>query len=85
MNKILDWKQIQKEYQHQWVQLVDYDWPDGEPHPKSGKVRINATTRKEFNKLVLQAEPRDAARIYVGDHSTPEGTVISSNITRIVP
>ncbi len=84
MNKILDWTQIQEEFQHQWVQLVDYDWPEGEPHPKSGKVRINAPNRKEFNKLVLEAEPVDAARIYVGDHRTPYGTVMSANIARIV-
>ncbi len=83
MEQVLSWQEIEKNYNQQWVQLVDYDWPEGEPRPKSGRVRLHASTRKEFNKLVLEAEPVNAARIYVGTHKMPEGIILSSNVVRI--
>ncbi len=83
MEQVLSWREIEKNYNQQWVQLVDYDWPDGEPKPKSGRVRLHAPTRKEFNKLVLEAAPVNAARIYVGTHKMPEGVILSSNVVRI--
>ncbi|MCI5065837.1 hypothetical protein MRY87_08945 [bacterium] len=85
MEKKLSWQEIEKKYHEQWVQLVDFDWPEGEPRPASGRVRLSAPTRKEFNKLVLEADPVDAARIYVGPHKLPKGDILSSNIVRIVP
>jgi len=84
MNKVMTWQQIEEEHNGQWVQLVDYDWPEEETYPRTGKVRLSAPTRKEFNRLVLEKEPVDAARIYVGEHKLPEGSIISSNITRII-
>ena len=85
MNRILTWSEIEKTYPNEWVQLVDCEWPEGEPRPVAGRVRIHAASRKEFNKLVLEADPIDAARVYVGSHSLPKGTILSSNLVRIVP
>ena len=81
----LSWEEIQKRYNQQWVQLVDYEWPEGEPRPLSGRVRIHAPERREFNKLILESEAVDAARVYVGDHRLPESTILSSNIVKIIP
>lgn len=84
MNDILKWEEIQNFYQNQWVQLIDFDWPEDEPHPRCGKVRLSASSRKDFNKLVLNSEPVDAARLYVGSHQLPEGEILSSNIVKMV-
>ena len=85
MDKIFSWKEIEEKFNNQWVQLVDYNWPEGEPRPLSGKVRLHAPTRKEFNKCVLAAEPVDAARVYVGKHKLPDGYILSSHIVKVVP
>ena len=80
----LSWEQIKKEYDQQWVQLVNYDWPEGTPHPQSGVVRAHAPTRKEFNEIVLSLEsPVDAARIFVGLAKLPKNTLISCNAVQI--
>lgn len=83
--KTLTWQQIEEKYDQQWIQLIEFDWPEGEVRPRSGCVRIHAQTRREFNRLVLEADGVNAARIYVGKHSLPEGTILSSNIVKIVP
>ena len=48
MEKKLTWEEIKKRYDQEWVELVDYDWPDGESHPRSGTLRSHAATRKSF-------------------------------------
>lgn len=75
MEEILSWKEIEQKYQDQWVQLIDFEWKEGEPRPIRGKVRISAPTRREFNRLVLSSPPADAARIYVGTHGRPDELV----------
>ena len=85
MSKKLSWDQIQKIYDQQWVQLVDYSWETGRPYPSAGVVRIHATTRKEFNRLVLEAPPVNAARVYVGQSTLPEGTFMSANLIKMTP
>ena len=39
MEKKLTWEEIKKHYNQEWVELVDYDWPDTEPYPRDGVVR----------------------------------------------
>ena len=83
MNEILSWPEIEERYNGEWVQLVDYDWPEGKPYPNAGHVRIHATTRKEFNRLVKQAAPVDAARLFVGKIKFDEGVIFSANAIKI--
>ncbi len=84
MSELLSWDEIKKQFDQEWVQLVDYDWPEGEPVPRAGRIRVHAPTRKEFNKLVrAQESPRDAARVYVGKPLSNPSTVISCNSMRI--
>jgi hypothetical protein len=65
--KKLSWEDIRKEYDGQWVHLIDYDWNEGTPYPNSGVVHIHAKTRKEFNELIKNSDRIPGARIYVGD------------------
>lgn len=68
MENKLTWQQIETQFNHQWVQLVDYDWPEGTPYPKSGVVRVHAPERKEFYQKVhaMQPKPADSAFVFVG-------------------
>jgi len=65
--KSLAWGEICKEYDGQWVHLIDYNWPEGTPYPTSGVVHLHAKTRHEFNDLIKASERIPGARIYVGD------------------
>lgn len=65
--KKLSWDEIRKEYDQEWVHLIDYDWDESDPYPKSGVVHLHAKTRKEFDKLMITSDPIAGARIYVGD------------------
>jgi hypothetical protein len=67
-NQKLTWEEIKTQYDKEWVQLVDYDWPDGTPYPKSGAVRVHAGDRREFYRLMkaMKPKPSDSALVYVG-------------------
>ena len=84
MDKQLLWDEIEKNYPNQWVQLVDFEWTEGNPRPSKGVVRISAPDRKEFNRLVLNADPVDGARVFVGSHNLPDSMYMRSNIVKVL-
>ena len=61
MAEKLTWPEIERRYHQEWVQLIDYDWPEGEPYPAAGIVQFHAQTRKEFNQLSQKNPAPDAA------------------------
>lgn len=86
MNNKLRWEEIQKVYSQEWVQLVDYDWPDDEPYPFSGVVRTHAAGKKEFYKLCKEGmHPDDSAILFVGPKKRTEGMFFSPNLVRFFP
>ena len=82
MAEKLNWDEIQNRYSGEWVELVDYNWTDGEPYPSSGVVRVHAPDRKDFYAQANQARPADSAILFVGDLDLPLG-VIQNNLARI--
>lgn len=42
MEPKLTWKEIEKRYDKEWVELVDYDWPEGNLNPSEGRVHVHA-------------------------------------------
>lgn len=82
MTEKLSWDEIQKRHSQEWVELVDYDWADGEPYPAAGVVRVHAPERKQFYHLANQERPHDSAILFVGDLDLPFG-VIQNNLARI--
>ena len=66
MEKKLTWHEIEQLYDKEWVELIDYDWPEEEPYPISGIVRVHAPNRPEFDKLIAVDPPYDSAYVFVG-------------------
>ena len=60
------WEEIKKQYDQEWVELVDYEWPEEGADPKSGAVRVHAKTREEFDRLAAIDAPQDSAYVFVG-------------------
>ena len=54
MEKKLTWQEIEKQYDREWVQLVDYDWPEDEPLPRSGVVVVHAKARRDFDTMIAR-------------------------------
>lgn len=81
-SKKLTWQQIKELYDKEWVELIDYDWPEEEAYPRAGVVRVHAKTRKEFDKLILHDPPADAALIFVGEREIPTNLILSANLRR---
>jgi len=77
-NKKLSWAEIEKLYDQQWVELIDFDWPEDEPLPKSGVVRVHAKTRKEFDRLAADNAPTNSAYVYVGRRELPPNTFLNT-------
>ena len=84
MPERLTWQEIEKSYDQEWVELIDFDWPEEEANPKAGKVRVHAASRKEFYELASQNPPKDSAFIFVGKVARPKGVYLSANLKRIV-
>ncbi|MCC6220261.1 MAG: hypothetical protein IT291_03360 [Deltaproteobacteria bacterium] len=82
--KKLTWDEIRKEYDGQWVHLIDYDWEEGTPYPSAGVVHLHADTRKAFDQLMISNDPIPGARLYVGDIKET-ANVIRMGCIRVIP
>ncbi len=80
MNTKLNWEEIQKRFDQEWVELVDYEWEDTKLYPSGGVVRVHAKDRKEFDRLILQDPPEDSAFVFVGKRKRPENIIRNLNI-----
>ena len=83
MENKLTWQQIETQFNHQWVQLVDYTWEDGQPYPSCGVVQFHAASRTEFNELSRKNPVEDAACVFVGNPIIPRDIILSANAMRI--
>ena len=79
----LSWEQICKQYDKEWVHMIDYDWKDGVPYPENGIVRIHAKTRKDFDDLMLASDPISGARLFVGQIEGSEDFIMMGNFMRV--
>jgi hypothetical protein len=77
-------KEIQRFYDQEWVELIDYDWDEAEPYPKAGVVRSHAKTRKQLSAQVQSNAVMDSAILFVGDWNLPENSVLNFNKHRLV-
>ena len=84
MEKKLTWDEIKKHYNNEWVELIDFDWPEESLYPSSAIVRVHAPDRAEFYKLASENPARDSAFLFVGEYGRPKGTYLSSNLRRVV-
>ena len=82
-NKKLSWKEIEKQYDQQWVQLIDYVWEEGEPYPASGVLQFHASNRRDFDRLSRENPVEDAACVFVGKPKIPPGVILSANAMKI--
>ena len=82
-NKRLSWDEIKKQFDQEWVELVDYDWPETELYPQSGTVRVHAKTRSEFDDLADRDPPVDSAYIFVGQPENSSDVVLTRGYSRI--
>ena len=85
MSQKLTWEEIKKQYDQEWVELIDYDWPDEDPDPTAGVVRIHAKTREEFDRLTDIDPPVDSAIVFVGDLFAADAGVQTFSSIRIEP
>ena len=86
MKKTLNWEEIEKLYDQQRVELVDYDWPDGDSHPRSGVVRSHGADKKDFYRQCnREPVPSDSAIVFVGLPRIPEGVIFSPSLLRVDP
>lgn len=86
MAKKLSWEEIKKTYDEQWVQLVDYDWPEGTPYPRSGVVRVHGQDKRDFHKRCLEGEvPGDSAFVFVGHKKSLDAAVFTPALIRLQP
>ncbi len=85
MEKKLTWEEIRKQYDQQWVELVDYDWPEEDEHPHTGIVRVHSSDRAEFYRLAAIDSPKDSALVFVGKHKPVPGKHFSPGMRRLVP
>ena len=84
MEKKLTWEEITKQYDQEWVELVDYDWPEQDSYPRSGAVRVHANTRSKFDDLADRDPPLDSAYIFVGKPKRNEEVVVTRGYSRII-
>lgn len=80
MTERLTWEEIRKRYPDQWVELVDFEWDEFEPDPRSGVVRLSAKKRKDIHSQYMKDPVDISAIIYTGKMKIPEGMVFSANL-----
>ena len=86
MDKRLTWEEIKAQFDQQWIQLVDYDWPEGTPYPRSGIIRTFGNDKKDFHKRCQEGNvPKDSAFLYVGHKKSFDSSVFSPSLIRFEP
>ena len=80
MEKKLTWEEIEKQYDREWVQLVDFDWPEEEAYPRAGVVAAHARKRREFDALIAKTPQENSALLYVGKRELPPGVILNANL-----
>lgn len=78
------WGEIERLYDQEWVELVDYDWREEEAYPRSGIVRVHAKSREEFDDLADINPPADSAYVFVGERRKPSGVVMTHVCSRVI-
>ena len=67
MSERLTWEQIKQRYDQEWVELVDFDWPEEEPNPRSGVVRAHNKSHDALFDHLAELERVDLdAVVFVG-------------------
>ena len=84
MSEKLIWEEIKARYDQQWVELVDYDWPEEETYPRSGVVKAHASERRQFYSMAGKDLPVDSAIVFVGKVKLPEGVIFSPGMRKVV-
>ncbi len=80
----LTWDEIKSLYDQERVELVDYDWPDGAPHPSCGIVRSHSADKKAFyEQCKRNPRPDDVAIVFVGPPKKSDGVVFSPSLARV--
>ena len=83
-NKKLTWEEISKKYDQEWVELIDYDWPEKEPYPRAGIIRTHGVDKKQFHQECRRdPAPEISAFLYVGKKANLEKTVFSPSLIRV--
>ena len=85
-NKRLTWEQIEKQYNKEWVELIDYDWPEGESYPRGGVIRTHGIDKKRFHQDCRRSPaPEISAFLFVGKKLASTDTVFSPSLIRVLP
>lgn len=71
----ISWDEIKRNYSGEWVELINYEWEEGQPYPSAGEIRVHAPNRKEFYQQANQNRPLDSAILFVGDLNLPLGVI----------
>jgi hypothetical protein len=79
MKEKLTWDEISRIHHGEWVELINYEWDETEPDPKSGVVRVHSKDPKEFESLIKDNPPQDSALLFVGKITLPQGIALNSN------
>jgi hypothetical protein len=81
MEKKLSWEDIEKQYDQEWVELIDVDWPDEEIDPRSGVVRVHDRDREEFYRRLSELPALDSAVVFVGKPELPPNVLVGARRT----
>ena len=80
----LTWDEIKKQFDKEWVELVDYDWPEEASYPHSGTVRSHGAEKKDFHQQCRREPvPTDSAILFVGKPEIPAGTILCGSLMKI--
>ncbi len=74
----MKWAEIEKLYDQEWIELIDYDWSENAIHPISGVIRVHAKDRGEFDRLAAINPPKESAYIFVGTPPLAPNTHLST-------
>ena len=83
-NKKMTWDEIKKLHDKEWIELIDFEWAEGDAYPRSGVVRVHSADRRTFYALAnKEPRPQDSAILFVGKAGLPAGTILCSSFLKI--
>ena len=85
MSNKKSWEEIKSAYPDEWVELVDFEWNDSEPYPRSGIVRVHHRDKKMLKTILNSKDrPTEAALLFTGENLLPQVGLFSANLHQFI-
>ncbi len=55
------WADLNKKFQGEWVELIEFEWSESSAHPRWARVRHHANSQRELQEMIRRSTAFEGA------------------------